>query len=106
MSSISKEQVSRINSEQVEHIAKLARIELSEKEKEKFFTELSAILDYIGKLNEVDTSKIEPISQVTGLKNIIREDKIRNPNIEIRNKILEEAPEKKDNYFKVPKILE
>lgn len=116
---ISKEQapkeISRkISTGQVEHIAKLARIELSEKEKEKFANELSSILDYFEKLNQVDTAKIKPVSQVTGLLNITRGDEspshttgqagIRNH--ELRDKILKETPLKKDNYFKVPKILE
>ena len=95
-----------ISRETIEHIAKLARIELTEKEREKFANELSSILDYINKLNRVDTSKIEPILQVTGSENVIRKDEIRNPNIEIRNKILNEAPKRKNNYYKVPKILE
>jgi aspartyl-tRNA(Asn)/glutamyl-tRNA(Gln) amidotransferase subunit C len=104
---ISKKQVPRISSEQVEHIAKLARIELTEKEKEKFTNELSSILDYVEKLNEVDTKNIESIQQITGLNNITRSDiEIRNPKSEIRNNILNEASSKKDNYFKVPKILE
>jgi len=104
---ISKEQVSRINSEQVEHIARLARIELTEEEREKFTKELSSILDYFEKLSKVDTSKIEGISQVTGLEDVMREDdaqKIKGS--ETRNKILEQAPQKKGDYFQVPKILE
>lgn len=95
-----------ISKEQIEHIAKLARIELTEKEKEKFSTELSSILDYIDKLNQIDTAKIEPISQVTGLENITRHDESRVKNRESREKILGEAPAKKGDYFKVPKILE
>ena len=103
---ISKEQASRINLEQVEYIAKLAKIELTEKEKEKFSIELSSILDYIDKLNQVDTSKIEQISQVTGLENKTRGDESRVGSRESRDKIFEEAPAKKGGYFKVPKILE
>jgi len=95
-----------ISKEQVEHIAKLARIELTEKEKEKFANELSSILDYFEKLNQVDTSEIEPISQITGLKNETREDEVRKERLEIGDRLIKEAPTKKDNYFKVPKILE
>jgi len=101
-----KEQAPKISTGQVEHIAKLARIELTEKEKGKFSNELSSILDYVDKLNKVDTKNIKPIQQITGLNSITRSDEIRNPNIEIRNRILNQAPDKKDNYFKVPKILE
>jgi aspartyl-tRNA(Asn)/glutamyl-tRNA(Gln) amidotransferase subunit C len=95
-----------ISKEQVEHIAKLARIELTEKEKEKFATELSSILGYIDKLNQVDTLKVEQINQVTGLENKTRNDEIRGTKPEIRESILREAPAKKGDYFKVPKILE
>jgi len=103
---ISKEQAPRINSEQVEHIAKLARIELTEKEKEKFANELSSILGYVEKLNQVDTSKVEGISQVTGLERVLREDEVRKEKLDIHDELIKEAPAKKNNYFKVPKILE
>lgn len=95
-----------ISKEQVEHIAKLARIELTEKEKEKFTNELSSILDYFEKLKEVDTSKIKGMSQVTGLENVFREDETKSEISDTRYKILKEAPSKKGNYYKVPKILE
>jgi len=95
-----------LSKEQVEHIAKLARIELTEKEKEKFSTELSSILDYIDKLNQAETGKIAAIAQITGLKNISRNDDSGIKNQELREKILKAAPSRKDDYFKVPKILE
>ena len=75
-----------ISKEQVEHIAKLARIELTEKEEGKFTKELSSILDYFDKLNKVDTEKIEADTQITGLENIIRKDEIRKKS-EIRRRI-------------------
>jgi len=95
-----------ISKETIEHIAKLARIKLSEKEKGKFSEELSSILDYVDKLNKADTNNIEPINQVTGLNNVFRNDIGRQTDSEIRNKIIKQAPEKKGNYYKVPKILE
>jgi len=109
--------MSRINQKQVEHIAKLARIELTKKEKEKFKKELSLILDYVGKLNKVNTEKIEIAGQITGLENIVREDVAiegkgkrtstsSNKIDQIRSKILRQAPKKNENYFQVPKILE
>ena len=61
---------------QVRHIAKLARLKLSDAEVEKFSKELTSILQYIEKLNEVDTSNVEPTAQVTGLTNVFREDTI------------------------------
>jgi aspartyl-tRNA(Asn)/glutamyl-tRNA(Gln) amidotransferase subunit C len=95
-----------ISKEQVEHIAKLSRIELTEKEKEKFSIELSSVLEYINKLNQVNTKETKPISQVTGLENMTREDKPETGNQESRDNIIAEAPAKKGDYFKVPKILE
>ncbi len=62
---------------QVEHIAKLARLKLSPAEIEKMTTELTSILAYVDMLGEVDTKKIEPTAQVTGLKNVWREDVVR-----------------------------
>ena len=61
---------------QVRHIAKLARLTIRDDEVEKFAKELSAILDYIEKLKEVDTQGVEPMSQITGLENITRLDTI------------------------------
>ena len=109
---ISKQQVPRINSEQVQHIAKLARIELTDQEKRKFQKELSSILDYVEKLNKIGTSKIERIAQITGLKDVMREDTRMKMRIKseldtnVQKKILKQVPDKKDNYIKVPKILE
>jgi len=103
-----------IDKKTVEHIAKLARIELTEKEKEKFTKELSSILDYVEKLKEVDTSQVEPVAQVTGLENVMREDKeVKSPpafakreKSKVRSKLLKQAPKRKGDYIKVPKILE
>jgi aspartyl-tRNA(Asn)/glutamyl-tRNA(Gln) amidotransferase subunit C len=64
-----------LNSEQVQHIAKLARLGLGKDEGEKFAKQLSDILAYIEMLNEVKTDDVEPTSQVTGLTNVTREDK-------------------------------
>ena len=61
---------------QVRHIAKLARLTIRDDEVSKFTKELSAILDYIEKLKEVNTTGVEPMSQITGLKNVTRLDTI------------------------------
>jgi aspartyl-tRNA(Asn)/glutamyl-tRNA(Gln) amidotransferase subunit C len=65
-----------LSGEQVQHIAKLARLGLGEGEGEKFAKQLSEILAYMEMLNEVNTDKVEPTSQVTGLTNVTREDKV------------------------------
>ena len=66
----------KLTKEQVEHVAKLARLRLSAAEVEKFQTQLSGILDYVEQLNEVNTESVEPTAQVTGLTNVTREDKV------------------------------
>ena len=76
---------------QVRHIAKLARLTLTEAEEKKYAKELSAILNYIDKLKEVDTSKVEPTAQVTGLKNSFREDVIT-PLIAVQDDLLATSP--------------
>ena len=67
-----------LTKDQVRHIAKLARLTIRDDEVEKFSRELSAILDYVEKLKEVDTRNVEPIAQVTGLRNTFREDVVTN----------------------------
>jgi len=66
---------------QVRHIAKLARLEISDDEVEKYAKELSAILDYVEKLKEVKTDGVEPTAQVTGQANVLREDAIEDKGI-------------------------
>lgn len=65
-----------LSPEQVRHIAKLARLGLNDSDVQKFSQQLSNILDYVEQLKKVDTSKVEPTSQVTGLQNVMREDKV------------------------------
>lgn len=66
-----------INREEIEHIAELSRLNLSEEEKEKFGTQLDSILDYVSHLNEVDTKNIEPTAQVSGLVDVWRADEVK-----------------------------
>jgi aspartyl-tRNA(Asn)/glutamyl-tRNA(Gln) amidotransferase subunit C len=100
----SKFQNLKIGKEEVKYIAKLARLGLSEKEIEKYQKELSAILDYIEKLKEVDVSKVEPTSHPLKIKNVMREDKERET-FETPKKLLDLMPERKENYLKVKKII-
>ena len=96
-----------ISKKQIEHIAKLARVELTEKEKKKFGKELSLILAYVEKLKKVNTSKIKDMVQATGLENVMREDeKIKSQKLKVQNNLLEQAPKRKGDYFQVPKILD
>jgi len=97
--------MAKISKEQVENIAKLARISLTEEEKVKYQTELSSILDWVEKLNEVDTKDVEPIGQITDLKNVLSEDKVEDYPVP-REEILKNAPMKKDGFIKVKKVLD
>jgi len=95
-----------ISIKDTEHIAKLSRLDLSESEKKKFSSELSSVLDYIEKLKEIDTSQALPTAQVTGLKNVMREDKIDNEESKkTRGKILENAPERDGDFIKVKAVF-
>ncbi|MEA2088955.1 MAG: Asp-tRNA(Asn)/Glu-tRNA(Gln) amidotransferase subunit GatC [Patescibacteria group bacterium] len=95
----------KLNKQQVEHIAKLARLELTEKEKKIFSVQLSSILDYVGKLEEVNTDGVEETSQVTGLINSIRDDVVEEALLESKQEILNNAPDKEDNLFKVKSVF-
>jgi len=95
-----------ITKQEVQHIAKLARLGLREKEIEKMKGELSKILDYIEKLKEVDISKIKPTFHSVEIKNVMREDKI-NEKLKIKSeKLLKLAPETKNDYLKVKKVIQ
>jgi len=88
---------------EVEHIALLARIEITEGEKKEFAEQLSAILQYADKLNELDTADILPLDHILPVYNVFREDEvIVSPK---REELFANAPEFQDGYFKVPRIL-
>ncbi len=87
----------------VEHVAQLARLEFSEQEKEKLVHQLNRILEYIEKLNELDTSAVESLSHVIELSNVFREDTVEPSNP--RERILKNAPAKTEKFFKVPKVI-
>jgi aspartyl-tRNA(Asn)/glutamyl-tRNA(Gln) amidotransferase subunit C len=94
----------RISKEEIEHIASLARLYLSEEEKELFGSQLSSILDYMEKLNELDTKDIESTSHVLPLSNVMRED-IPRPSIPREDALLN-APDGTNKFYRVPKIIE
>ncbi len=98
--------IMELTGKEVEHIADLARIEISEKDKEKFQEQLSSILDYVNKLNEVDTKGVEPIAHITGLFNIMREDEIKPQSEETMKKLVESAPEHENNLVKTLGVFE
>lgn len=93
-----------ISHKEVEHVAKLARLEVSEEEKVIFARQLSAILSYMDQLKELDTTGVEPTATVLPAANVFREDEVR-PSLP-REQALANAPEQVDGFFRVPKILE
>jgi len=89
---------------QVEHIAKLASLELSEEEKKLFASQLGEILEYAGAINELDTEDVEPTFHSIRITNVFREDE---PGSSISHELaLSNAPEKDKGFFKIPKIIE
>lgn len=94
-----------ISKEEVQHIAKLARLGLAPKEIEKLEKELSKILDYMAKLKEVDISKVEVMRHAIPIENVMREDQPKAEKSEVRKKLLEAAPAKKEGYVKVKSIF-
>ncbi len=93
-----------ITKEQVEHVARLARLEVSEDEKAMFARQLSGILTYMDQLKELDTKGVEPTATVLPTDNIFRDDDVR-PSLP-QEKALANAPDQTDGFFRVPKILE
>ncbi len=94
----------KISREQVEHIAELAKLELSEAELETYAGQLSAILDYFEQLNPLDTSAIPPTASVLPLHNVLRPDKVA-PSLPTEE-ALANAPDAADNQFRVPAVLD
>lgn len=94
-----------ISKEEVEHVAKLARLGLSEKEIERMQKELALILDYFDLLKGLDVSQVPPTSHSVLLENVMREDTVKEEEPETVNKMLEQAPVKEKGHLKVKGIL-
>lgn len=88
----------------VEHIVHLARLRLTEEEKAKFGAQINSILTYMEKLNELDTTGVEPTSHVLALSDVMREDKVRA--CLSQDEALMNAPERSGDLYRVPKIIE
>ena len=93
-----------ISDETIEYVGILAKLELSDEEKEQAKSDMGRMLDYIDKLGELDTSGVEPMSHVFPVNNVFREDIVTNG--DQREDILKNAPQQKDGAFKVPKTVE
>ena len=93
-----------ISDETIEYVGILAKLELSEEEKEQAKKDMANMLDYIDTLNELDTSGVEPMSHVFPVHNVFREDVVTNG--DTREEILANAPESKDGAFVVPRTVD
>ena len=93
-----------ITDETIEYVGILAKLELTEEEREDAKRDMNRMLDYIDKLNELDTTGVEPMSHVFPLQNVFREDEVTNG--DESEKTLKNAPEVKENMFAVPRTFE
>lgn len=98
--------MTHLSAHQVNHIAKLAQLTLTEDEVTKFQGQLSSILEYVNKLQEVDTSGVEETSQVTGLENVWREDMSSEDRMLSQDAALSNAKVKHNGYVVVPAVIE
>ena len=93
-----------ITDETIDYVGILAKLELSDEEKEQAKQDMSNMLEYVSKLNELDTDSVEPMSHAFPVSNVFREDVVTNENQ--REAMLSNAPEQKDGCFKVPRTFD
>lgn len=93
----------RISDETIEYVGILAKLELSDSEKEAAKADMEKMLDYIDTLNELDTAGIEPMSHVFQVSNVFREDVVTNG--DNREEMLANAPQRKEDSFEVPRTI-
>jgi aspartyl-tRNA(Asn)/glutamyl-tRNA(Gln) amidotransferase subunit C len=96
--------MSRISTDQVKHVANLARLAITEEEANRLTQQLDKIITYAEQLNEVDTENVEPTSHVLEIKNVMRED-VAKPGLP-NEEVLKNAPDHQDGQIKVPPIIE
>lgn len=99
-----KNMANMISDEIIEYVAILAKLELSEEEKQQAKADMGKMLDYIDKLNELDTADVEPMSHVFPAENVFREDVVTNG--DMREEMLSGAPGEKDGMFMAPRTFE
>ena len=93
-----------INLKTIKHISKLSRISVDDKKAKKLEGDLNSIFEFIEKLNELDTDKVEPLTSIAETTLKFRTDEVKSKNI--RNQILKNSPEKNEDFFVVPKVIE
>ena len=93
-----------INLKTIKHISKLSRISVDDKKAKKLEDDLNSIFKFIEKLNELDTDKVEPLTSIAETTLKFRTDEVKSK--DIRNQILKNSPEKNEDFFVVPKVVE
>mgnify|MGYP003760181409 CR=1 FL=1 len=93
-----------INLKTIKHISKLSRISVDDKKAKKLEGDLNSIFEFIEKLNELDTDKVEPLTSIAETTLKFRTDEVKSK--DIRNQILKNSPEKNEDFFVVPKVVE
>jgi aspartyl-tRNA(Asn)/glutamyl-tRNA(Gln) amidotransferase subunit C len=94
----------KLSREEIQRVAMLARLRLTAGEEERFTEQLDKILQYMDKLNQLDTSEVQPLAHAVDIVNAFREDKVTNqPNVDA---LLANAPARDETFFRVPKIIE
>ena len=96
--------MTKINSEDVKKVAKLARLDLPEEKIDTYTNQLEKILDYVAQLQKVDTTNIPPTTRAVEVVNVTREDLIIHT--KVREDLLDQAPHRDGDFYRVPKILE
>ena len=97
--------MTRINSDDVRKVAKLCRLDIPEDDIEKYSNQLEGILEYIAQLERIDTRNVPPTTRAVEVVNVFREDTIVSSSSDVRDKILDLAPQREGEFFRVPKIL-
>ena len=97
--------MTRITSDDVRKVAKLCRLEIPEDNIEKYSNQLEGILEYIAQLERIDTLNVPPTTRAVEVVNVFREDTIVSSSSDVRDQILDLAPQREGEFFRVPKIL-
>ncbi len=95
--------MTKITSQDVLNVAKLARLELEEKEVDLYTNQLEQILGYVTQLEKIDTTNVEPTTRAVEVVNILREDSVQSTTV--REDLLDQAPQREGDFYRVPKIL-
>ncbi len=93
----------KVNEELVDKLAQLSRLEFDAESKEKIMSDLQRMIEFVDKLNEIDTENVEPLKYITDEQNVLRKDEIIKTIT--KEEALRNAPQRDSDYFKVPKVI-